>query len=79
VFKTAQRMGIAVPEQLSIVGFDDSPLASRLWPSLTSVRLPIREMGMNAAALLLDEHQARIAALVTPHLVVRESCAPPPG
>ncbi|HET7845086.1 MAG TPA: LacI family DNA-binding transcriptional regulator [Xanthomonadales bacterium] len=77
VFKTAQRMGIAVPEQLSIVGFDDSPLASRLWPSLTSVRLPIREMGMNAAALLLDEHPLKSAPLVTPHLVVRESCAPP--
>ncbi len=80
VFKTAIRMGIAVPEQLSIVGFDDSPLASRLWPSLTSVRLPIREMGMNAAALLLDSEQhGRSAPLITPHLVVRESCAPPPA
>ncbi len=78
IFKTAHRMGIAVPEQLSIVGFDDSPLASRLWPSLTSVRLPIHEMGLNAAALLLAPDDApRAPPLVTPHLVVRESCGPP--
>ena len=78
VYKTAHRMGIAVPEQLSVVGFDDSPLASRLWPSLTSVRLPIREMGLNAAALLIaPDESPRSAPLITPHLVVRESCGPP--
>lgn len=78
VYKAAHKLGIGLPEQLSIIGFDDSPLASRLWPSLTSVRLPIREMGLNAAALLLASHEApRSAALVTPHLVVRESCQPP--
>ncbi len=80
VYKTAHRMGLAIPEQLSIVGFDDSPLASRLWPSLTSVRLPIREMGLHAAALLLaDDKAPRSAPLITPHLVVRESCQSPRG
>ena len=41
------------PSDLSVVGFDDSPLASRLWPALTTVRLPIRDMGRQAAAMLL--------------------------
>ena len=55
VYKAAQKLGLSIPEDLSIVGFDDSPLASRLWPSLTTVRLPIRDMGLHATALLLAE------------------------
>ena len=55
VYKAAYRLGLRIPEQLSVVGFDDSPIASRLWPSLTTVRLPIRDMGLRAAALLLHD------------------------
>jgi len=78
VYKAAYRLGIRIPEQLSVVGFDDSPIASRLWPSLTTVRLPIRDMGLRAAALLL--HDPRIMpnkVTFMPHLVARESCLPP--
>ena len=79
VYKAAYRLGIRIPEQLSVVGFDDSPLASRLWPSLTTVRLPIREMGLRAAALLLQDSSAAPREKVTfvPHLVTRESCQSP--
>lgn len=78
VCKAAFRMGLRIPEDLSVVGFDDSPLASRLWPSLTTVRLPIREMGMLAAQILTrEENRRQTPPLVTPHLVVRESCQPP--
>jgi LacI family transcriptional regulator len=78
VYKTALRLGMSVPGDLSIVGFDDSPMASRLWPSMSTVRLPIRDMGMTAAAMLLaDESAPRTAPTITPHLIVRESCAPP--
>ncbi len=79
-YKAAYRLGLKIPEQLSIVGFDDSPLASRLWPSLTTVRLPIREMGRNAAAMLMSDigkTDARQYSTVTPHLVTRDSCQPP--
>ena len=81
-YRAAYRMGLSIPEQLSIVGFDDSPLASRLWPSLTTVRLPIRDMGRHAASMLMgDDAQAealgQALAQVTPHLVVRDSCQPP--
>lgn len=81
-YKAAFRMGLRVPEQVSIVGFDDSPLASRLWPPLTTVRLPIREMGRLAAAMLLAEDGRSLegvtpGAVATPHVVVRESCQSP--
>ena len=78
VYKTALRLGLGVPGDVSIVGFDDSPMASRLWPSMSTVRLPIRDMGMTAAAMLLaDDSAPRTAPTITPHLIVRESCAPP--
>jgi LacI family transcriptional regulator len=45
--------GIAVPRDLSIAGFGDSPIAARLWPQLTSVRLPDGEMAFAAAIELI--------------------------
>ncbi len=79
VYKAAYRLGLRIPEQLSVVGFDDSPIASRLWPSLTTVRLPIRDMGLRAAALLLQDPStaAHNKVMFMPHLVARESCQPP--
>lgn len=81
VYKVALRAGIAIPQQLSVIGFDDSPLASRLWPALSSVRLPIRDMGRIAASMLLQPDAASASALaansVHPHLVIRDSCHPP--
>ena len=81
-YKAAFRRGLKVPEQVSIVGYDDSPLASRLWPPLTTVRLSIRDMGRIAAALLIDERRSGAppsTTTVTRHLVTRESCQPPSG
>ena len=73
------RAGIDIPRQLSVVGFDDSPLASRLWPSLTSVRRNTRDTGRTAAAMLIQpEGTAMLAAAsIRPHLVIRDSSQPP--
>ncbi len=80
VYKAAHKLGLSVPEDLSVVGFDDNPIASRLWPSLSTVRLPIRDMGLHAAAMLLaDPALPRPGPVITPYLVVRESCQPPRG
>jgi LacI family transcriptional regulator len=82
VYKAAYRLGLRIPEDLSVVGFDDSPLASRLWPSLTTVRLPIRDMGRLAATKLLPtlprtEADTAATSIVVPHLIVRDSSRPP--
>ena len=53
VYAAARKAGQSIPDDLSVVGFDDTPLADRISPRLTTVRLPIREMGREAAKLLL--------------------------
>ena len=78
VYRVAMRAGISIPRQLSVVGYDDSPLASRLWPPLTSVRRDTRDTGRISAAMLLQpEGTPRPLASVRPHLIVRDSCQPP--
>lgn len=75
------RLGANVPEDVSVVGYDDEPLASLLKPSLTTVRIPFYEMGHYAAERLLG---TGVTAL-PPHtylpcpLVARTSSVPPPG
>ncbi|MGH3346459.1 MAG: LacI family DNA-binding transcriptional regulator [Nocardioides sp.] len=70
--------GIRVPEQLSVSGFDDVAVAGDLAPSLTTVRLPMVEMGELALELALKEPAARPRRRVAKHeLVTRDSTAPP--
>ncbi len=81
VYRVAHRLGLSVPGELSIVGFDDSPLATRLWPSMTTVHSPIRDMGQRAAAALLaaetEGDEKALPGSVTPRLVIRDSAGPP--
>lgn len=79
----ARLLGIAVPERLSLVGFDDSPLATATEVKLTTLTHPKTEMGEAAAELLLRmiEHKESgpFEPLVyMPELVVRDSSVPPP-
>lgn len=78
VYQAVRRAGLRVPDDLSIVGFDDAPIATRIWPTLTTVRLPIRHMGRIAAQLLVSNHdrmsmEPPAATSVMPSLVVRGS------
>ena len=82
VMKAARDRGLDVPRDLSIVGFDDLPMASRVWPNLTTVRLPIRDMGRMAAEKLTARSRGLDPAVlvqpeVDPSLVVRDSTATP--
>lgn len=85
VYKAALRMGLSIPGDLSVVGYDDSPLASQLWPALSTIHLPIRDLGRQAAQILLAGEPAlrgprpAPSMAVTPHLSVRDSCQPPRG
>jgi LacI family transcriptional regulator, galactose operon repressor len=80
VYRAANRLGLSIPGDVSIVGFDDGALAARLLPSLTTIRLPIRELGRIAANKILHPEAAGTHSMVTPlepHLVIRDSCQPP--
>ncbi len=80
VLSALDEMGLAVPDDIAVVGFDDVPLASLVHPALTTVRQPAQEIGRQAATYLLE----RIAHPDTPHqrsvlpceLVVRRSSGP---
>src|SRR3954454_9097175 len=54
VVRAAEARGLRVPEDLSVAGFDDSPLARRMRPALTTVRQPVEEKGHVAAAMLTE-------------------------
>jgi LacI family transcriptional regulator len=53
VMRVAFRFGVSIPDSLSIVGFDDIPLATQVWPELSSVRQPIEAMSAKAVELLI--------------------------
>jgi LacI family transcriptional regulator, galactose operon repressor len=78
----ARSRGLRVPEDLSVVGYDDTEVAPALMPPLTSVRQPLAEMGRMAVALLLrlleDKNANVLSVELATKLVVRESTAPPP-
>jgi LacI family transcriptional regulator len=78
----ARQRGIDVPEALSIIGFDDTPIAAHIWPPLTTVRWPIISMARSAALKLLtvpseDEVEVSEPSLFISRLVKRASVAPP--
>jgi LacI family transcriptional regulator len=54
VLRAARQLGIAVPQELSVVGFDDIPWASIVTPALTTINQPVAEMAAVALTLLLD-------------------------
>jgi len=78
-YQAAQRRGVRIPDQLSVVGFDDLPFAEWVGPKLTTVRQPLADMSALAARMILklldgeqpEIHQVQLAT----RLVVRESTA----
>jgi LacI family transcriptional regulator len=83
VMRVAHEMGMSIPDDVSVAGYDDSPLARQLWPSLTTIRQPTFEMASAAAQLLLariHQRDERPASTLLPgQLVLRETTAPPPN
>lgn len=80
ILSVLRARGIAVPERISVCGFDDVAVAGDLAPSLTSVRLPMVAMGEQALELALKEPGNRPRRRNAGHeLVVRDSTAPPPA
>lgn len=82
VIEAAGELGLAVPDDLSVVGFDNVPESALADPPLTTVEQPIRAMGRDAVAMLLDLVEGRdpgeLHRTLGTRLVVRRSTAPPP-
>ncbi|WP_079122858.1 LacI family DNA-binding transcriptional regulator [Streptomyces abyssalis] len=81
VYRTAERLGMRVPDDLSVVGFDDLPAAGLASPPLTTIRQPVAQMAAQAMRMLLrcletGSFETRRLELST-ELVVRDSTAPP--
>ena len=81
VLQAARSLDIRVPDTLSVVGYDNFQLAERIWPRLTTVNTPTRETGRRASTKLVNPQgaaeQPQDDPRAIPHLVVRESSAPP--
>lgn len=80
ILQAAADMGVAVPERLSVVGYDDVPEAEHSRPPLTSVHQPIVEKGEAAAEALVSmlTRQQPVSTTLPTHLVVRASTGPAP-
>jgi len=76
----ARECGLRIPNDISIVGFDDVPQTSFVYPKLTTVRQPLEQMGQLAVKILLQQidgqsYPPQHVALAT-HLIIRDSCGP---
>ena len=77
---TARMRGLQVPGELSLIGFDDAPIAGHIWPPMTTVRWPIRPMARAAALkLILPDSAGGEPSRFPADLVTRASVAQPAG
>ncbi|RZI88053.1 MAG: LacI family transcriptional regulator, partial [Microbacterium sp.] len=85
VIRSMRGHGLDCPRDVSVVGFNDMPFAGDFSPALTTVRVPLREIGIEAARTLLaaiegseGAHQERVTVMLPVSLIVRESTGPAP-
>lgn len=80
VIDAARDLGLRVPEDLSVIGYDDRNMASFLKPALTTVRLPMSGIGSTAAQMVIDcvEQDVMLidSVFVQCELIIRDSCGP---
>ena len=76
----ARERGISIPDELSVIGFDDTPIAAHIWPPLTTVRWPIVSMARAAARKLVGDMigVGEQPSMLPSMLIHRSSVAPPP-
>ncbi|WP_245838439.1 LacI family DNA-binding transcriptional regulator [Niveispirillum lacus] len=75
----ANKHGLQVPRDLSVVGFDDSPIAQVIWPPLTTIRQPTMAMAAAAVDLLIGDGESEPVRQLDFELMVRQSTGPLPG
>ena len=79
IYRALSEHGLRVPDDMSVIGFDDIPSTEWMSPPLTTIRQPLREMGSIAVDLLLQqiagEPLKSLRVELATSLVVRQSCA----
>lgn len=80
-FDAVKEKGLKIPEDISICGYDDDLLSSKLHPRLTTVRQPSEEMGRKAVEILMQlmggKHKRSMTVKLEPQLILRNSTAAP--
>jgi LacI family transcriptional regulator len=83
VIEAIRNRGLQIPDDVSVIGFDNIPEASHVHPGLTTVRQPLEHMGRLAVKMLFkrleDPDLAGERVELATELIVRETCAPPPN
>jgi LacI family xylobiose transport system transcriptional regulator len=83
LYEAARELGVRIPDELSVVGYDDLPVARWVGPPLTTIRQPLTEMAEAAARLVVSisrgERPANLRIDLATSLVPRQSTAPPRG
>lgn len=78
IIAAAQSLGIAIPGRLAVAGFDDTRIARMVRPALTTMRVPMAQVGAEAIELLVqrvaDPSRAPVQISLQPELIVRDSC-----
>ncbi len=82
VLTAVKGLGLRVPEDVSVIGFDNAPIAAHLWVPLTAVQMPNEELGATAVETLLELLAGAVSEIdlvvpTLPTLVLRESTGPP--
>jgi DNA-binding LacI/PurR family transcriptional regulator len=77
-YKAIKERGLLIPDDIAFVGFNDDPLASIIEPALTTVRIPIYEMGLAAATMIIHLLQEKeifpSQKILSSELIIRDSC-----
>jgi LacI family transcriptional regulator len=83
VIRVANRLGVDIPGELSVAGFDDSALAQQVYPALTTIRQPLAAMAEHAGLALIGENGKPVlepgTEVIPSGLTLRESTGPAPG
>lgn len=81
VMRAAERLGLRIPTDISVAGFDDIALARQVYPALTTIRQPLVTMTERAATILIenrgDSKESQPREVISASLKIRESTAPP--
>ena len=84
VLQALREAGLRVPEDVSVVGYDDVPVARQIIPALTTVHLPLEQLGREAVRLAVGQRgeggtvRSERSVRIGTHLVLRDTTAPPP-